>query len=90
MTFCPRTYFLFHLVRLVDFLSTGFLTALLLFHEYLFNRPIFQNIRSNIPSVSFNCIDCNKLNKLALVIKLHGNFALRAEVGVDELKLAFT
>ena len=71
-------------------MSTAFLTALPLFHERLFKLPIFQNIRSIVSFVRFNFIIFNRLNKLPIVIKLHGNFALRAEVGVDELKLAFT
>ena len=74
----------------MDFLSTAFLTAVLLFHERLFNLAIFENVRSIVSFVCFNFINYNQLNKLSVVIKLHGNFALRAEVGVDELKHAFT
>ena len=74
----------------MDFLSTDFLTPVLLFHERLFNLAIFQNIRSIVSFLRFNFIIFNQLNKLSVVIKLHRNFALRAEVGADELKFAFT
>ena len=73
----------------MDFLSTDFLTHVLLFHDRLFNLTVFQNIRSIVSFVRFN-LDFNKLNKLSVGIKLHGNFTPRAEVVVDELKLAFT
>ena len=74
----------------MDFLSTDFLTHVLLFHERLFNLTVFQNIRSIVSFLRFNFIFYNQLNKLSVVIKLHRNFALRSEVGADELKLAFT
>ena len=87
--FVPEHIFLFARVPLVDFLSTAFLTAVRLFHERLFNLTIFENVRTVVSFVCFN-LDFNKLNKLSVGIKLHGNFTPRAEVGVDELKLAFT